>query len=119
METRGCCKTIMMGYVCINPKLYLCAWMLDTLMLDCGYTLNYVCALGCWEEPSLSLGVLKNSVPYMTEIVPTNVLVLSRIVNPYVDGFLDGPGQVLVLPAYDVKTGFVVLCSLPVVCVHW
>ena len=66
----------MIGYLSINPKLYLCTWMLDTLMLDYGLTLNYVCVLDFWEEPSLSPRVLKkNSVPYMTEIVLTNVLV--------------------------------------------
>ena len=41
----------------------------------------------------------------MTEVVLTNVLIQSWIVYPYVDGFLDGPGQPLVLPAYDVETG--------------
>ena len=30
METRDCCKPIMMGYVSINPKLCLCTWALTT-----------------------------------------------------------------------------------------
>ena len=39
-------------------------------------TLNYVCALGCWEEPNLSPGGMKRSpAPYMTEVALTNVLV--------------------------------------------
>ena len=65
METSGCCKTIMMGYVSINPILSLCAWMLDTLMMGCSYILNYVCVLGCWEEASLSPGVFKRTLSHM------------------------------------------------------
>ena len=66
----------MMEYVSINPKLCLHTWMLDALMLELVYNLNYICALGCWEEPILSPGVLKITMfPYMTEIVLTNILV--------------------------------------------
>ena len=50
----------------------------------------------------------------MTEVVLTNVAIKSWIVYPYVDGLLDGPGQPLILPAYDVATGVcgVVPCLL-------
>ena len=50
----------------------------------------------------------------MTQFVLTNVFLQSWIVFPYVDGFLDGPGQPLGLPVYDVETGvcFVVPCLL-------
>ena len=34
----------------------------------------------------------------MTEVVLINVLIKSWIVSPYVDGFLDCPGEPLVLP---------------------
>ena len=60
----GCCKTIMMGYVGINPKLGLCAWIMNTCW-TMTLTLNYVCALGCWEEPSLSAGVLKRTLSHI------------------------------------------------------
>ena len=66
----------MIGYISIDPKLCLCAWLLETLML------------GCDIEPKLCLytwllgkaqfkpwGVKKYSVPYMTEVVLTNVLI--------------------------------------------
>ena len=51
----------MMGYISINPKLHLYTWLLETLMLGCDIDLNYVCTLGCWEEPDLSPGVLKRT----------------------------------------------------------
>ena len=51
----------MMGYISINPKLCLCAWLLNTLMLVCDIDLNYVCVLGCSEEPNLSPGVLNEA----------------------------------------------------------
>ena len=76
--------------ICLDPKLCLCAWLLGRAQFK-------------------SRGVKKNTVPYMTEIILTNILVLSWIVYPYVDGFLDGPGQPLVLPAYNVETGFCVV----------
>ena len=47
-------------------------------------------------------GIKKTPVPYMTEVVLTNVLVLSRIVYPCEDRFLNGPGLAPVLSAYDV-----------------
>ena len=50
-----------MGYISINPKLCLCAWLLNTLMLVCDIDLNYVCVLGCSEEPNLSPGVLNEA----------------------------------------------------------
>ena len=63
-----------------------------------------------------SWSVKKNSVPYMTEVVLTNVLVQGWIVYPYEDGFLDGAGLPLVLPAYDIEAGAcnVVSCLLHV-----
>ena len=48
-------------------------------------------------------GVEKNSVPYMIEIVLTNILIESWIVYPYIDSFLYGSGQALVLSPYNVE----------------
>ena len=54
-----------MGYVGISPKLCLLGgyWLhnVGTMPL----TLNYVCVLGCWEEPSLSPGVLKRTLSHI------------------------------------------------------
>ena len=65
MEPWGCCKTLMIGYISINPKLWLCAWLLEILMLGCDIDLNCVCVLGCWEEPKLSPGVLKRTLSHI------------------------------------------------------
>ena len=65
-----------MGYVSNNPKLCLFIWMLDTLMLE--LTLDPKLCLCAWllgRAQFKAWGVKKNSVPYMTEIVLTNVLV--------------------------------------------
>ena len=48
-------------------------------------------------------GVKKNYVPYVIEIVLTNVPIESWIVYPDIDSFLYGPGQALVLPPYNVE----------------
>ena len=48
-------------------------------------------------------GVKKSSMPYMNESVPTNIPIESWIVYPYIDSFLYGPGQALVLPLYNVE----------------
>ena len=64
----------------------------------------YVCKpLG--RAYSKTRGVKKNSVPYMIEIVLTNVHIESLIVYPHEDSFLYGPGQALVLLSYNVKVG--------------
>ena len=48
-------------------------------------------------------GLKKNSIPYMIEIVLTNIPIESWIVYPYIDSFLYGSGQALVLPPYKVE----------------
>ena len=40
MEMLDCCKRIMMGYISINPKLCLCTWLLETLMLEYDFDLK-------------------------------------------------------------------------------
>ena len=50
-----------------------------------------------------AMGVKKDCVPYMIKIELSNVPVKSRIVFPDVDGFLYGPGYILVLPPQDVE----------------
>ena len=52
--------------------MFVCTWLLEWLSIDP----NYVCALGCWEEPQFKpWGIKKDSVPYMTEVVLTNVVI--------------------------------------------
>ena len=65
-----------MGYVSINLKLYLCTWMLDTLMLEYDFDPKLcLCAWLLGRAQFKPWGITKKSVTYMTEIVLTNVLV--------------------------------------------
>ena len=85
------------------------------IMLDYDYDLKLcLCTRLLGRAHFKPWGVKKNSVPYMAEIVLTNVLVECWIVYPYEDRFLDDPGLPLVLPVYDVETCFcdVVPCLL-------
>ena len=76
METWGCCKTLMMGYISMNPKLCLCTWLLETLMLGCDIDPKLcLCAWLLGRAQFKPWGGRKDSVPYMTEVVLTNVLI--------------------------------------------
>ena len=48
-------------------------------------------------------GVKKNSVPYMTEVVLTNIPIESWIVYPYTDSFFMVLDRTLVLSPYNVE----------------
>ena len=42
-------------------------------------------------------------MPYMEEVILTNISIQGGLVDPDVDGFLSGPGEVMPLPAYYVE----------------
>ena len=66
----------MMGYVSINPKLFMCTWLMETLMLEYGFDPKLcLCTWLLRRAQFKPWGVKKNSVPYMTEVVLTNVLI--------------------------------------------
>ena len=72
METWGCCEPIMMGYLSINPNLWANEdWMHCVGLLFRPKLCLYTRLLG--RAQFKLWGVKKNSVPYMTEIVITNV----------------------------------------------
>ena len=78
-------------------------------MLDCRCDPALCYVLDCWEEPSLSPGVLKRTLSHIWLRLYLPISWLSvGFFYPYEDGFLDGPGLPLVLPAYDVEAG---VCS--------
>ena len=39
----------------------------------------------------------------MEEVILTNISIKGRLVDPDVDGFIDGPGEAMLLPAYYVE----------------
>ena len=45
----------------------------------------------------------KHSVPYMIEVVLTNILVQGGVIYPYINGFLYGSCLPPVLSSYDVE----------------
>ena len=53
-------------------------------------------------------GITKYFVPYMVQIKLTYMYIKLRIVNPYVDGFLNSSGNAMVLPRNYFE---VVLCG--------
>ena len=80
----------MLGYVCLFRLLG--HYLLLMLTFD---------LLGCWEEPSLSPGVLNKTLSHIwLKLYLSNVLVQIWIVNSNVDWFLDGSCLPPVLLAY-------------------
>ena len=76
MDTWGCCKTIMMGYVAISPKLLFVHMEINYIMLDYDFDPELcLCVRLLGRVQFKPWGVKKNHVPYMTEIVLTNALV--------------------------------------------
>ena len=76
METWHCCKTLMIGYVGIRPYTLFVHMDIGYIMLD--YDFNpklYLCTRLLGRTQFKPWGVKKNFVPYMTEVVLTNVLV--------------------------------------------
>ena len=63
METWGCCKTIMMGYVGI--ALDFVSMDINYIMLDYDFDPRLCLCTGCWEEPSLSPGMLKRTLSHI------------------------------------------------------
>ena len=53
--------------------------------------------------PTGNWGIKKDSVPYMIEVVLTNILVQGGVIYPYIDLFLYSSCLSLVLSSYDVE----------------
>ena len=60
METWGCCKTLMMGYVVDFVHIDT-----DYIMLDYDFDPKLCLCTRCWKEHSLSPGVLKRTLSHI------------------------------------------------------